>query len=103
MTKPADNLSPGTSCTTARTSAVLTRGPVVRPNLAGTAYEFRDVGLPVGCSVPDSIRLAVSTEDVRLLLLAGPDGGHLPGRGVCAEVPALTAGSVRISAVHERD
>jgi type IV secretion system protein VirD4 len=54
--------------------AVIKRGPVVRPSLAGRAVELTDVGLPLGCSVPDKVRVAVSTED-SVVVIAAPRQG----------------------------
>ena len=54
--------------------AVIKRGPVVRPSLAGRAVELTDVGLPLGCSVPDKVRLAVPTED-SVVVIAAPRQG----------------------------
>ncbi|MBR7827557.1 TraM recognition domain-containing protein [Actinospica sp. MGRD01-02] len=42
--------------------AVLARGTVVRPSLSKGAFNLRDVGVPLGPSVPDGVRLAVSAE-----------------------------------------
>src|SRR5579871_4472587 len=54
--------------------AVLARGPVVRPSLDAARYSLADVGLTLGRSVPDRIRLAVSTED-SVLVIAAPRQG----------------------------
>ena len=54
--------------------AVVKRGPVVRPSLASRAIELTDVGLPLGSSVPDKVRLAVSTED-SVVVIAAPRQG----------------------------
>jgi hypothetical protein len=43
-------------------TAVIKRGPVVRPSLSTSPFALTDVGLPLGRSVPDKVRLAVSTE-----------------------------------------
>ena len=55
-------------------SSVIKRGPVVRPSLSNTSFELADVGLPLGCSVPDKLRLAVSTED-SVVVIAAPRQG----------------------------
>jgi type IV secretory pathway TraG/TraD family ATPase VirD4 len=54
--------------------AVLERGPVVRPSLSKSPFGLTDVGLPLGCSVPDKVRLAVSTED-SVVVIAAPRQG----------------------------
>jgi type IV secretory pathway TraG/TraD family ATPase VirD4 len=54
--------------------AVIARGPVVRPSLASRAVELTDVGLPLGYSVPDKVRVAVSTED-SVVVIAAPRQG----------------------------
>jgi type IV secretion system protein VirD4 len=54
--------------------AIIKRGPVVRPSLANRAIELTDVGLPLGPSIPDKVRLAVSTED-SVLVIAAPRQG----------------------------
>ena len=54
--------------------SVIARGPVVRPSLARRAVELTDVGLPLGCSIPDKVRLAVSTED-SVVVIAAPRQG----------------------------
>jgi len=55
-------------------AAVIARGSVVRPSLSSRAVELTDVGLPLGCSVPDRVRLAVSTED-SVVVIAAPRQG----------------------------
>lgn len=55
-------------------SAVIARGAVVRPSLAQSPFKLCDVGLPLGCSVPDTVRLAVSTED-SVVVIAAPRQG----------------------------
>ena len=55
-------------------AAVLARGPVVRPSLSNSPFGLTDVGLPLGCSVPDKVRLAVSTED-SVVVIAAPRQG----------------------------
>lgn len=55
-------------------SAVLRRGPVVRPSVRDSSFGLTDVGLPLGCSIPDKLRLAVSTED-SVLVIAAPRQG----------------------------
>lgn len=55
-------------------SAVLRRGTVVRPSLRKSTFGLADVGLPLGCSIPDKARLAVSTED-SVLVIAAPRQG----------------------------
>lgn len=54
--------------------AVLTRGCIVRPSLANTAYTLTDVGLPLGHSVPGRVSVAVSTED-SVIVIAAPRQG----------------------------
>jgi len=55
-------------------SAVVKRGPVVRPSLAKTSFGLSDVGLPLGRSIPDKVKLAVSTED-SVVVIAAPRQG----------------------------
>jgi type IV secretion system protein VirD4 len=55
-------------------SAVLKRGPVVRPSLSKSPFGLTEVGLPLGRSVPDKMRLAVSTED-SVVVIAAPRQG----------------------------
>jgi type IV secretory pathway TraG/TraD family ATPase VirD4 len=55
-------------------SAVLARGPVVRPSLANFPIALTDVGTRLGRSVPARVRLAVSTED-SVLVIAAPRQG----------------------------
>ncbi|MBS2546914.1 type IV secretory system conjugative DNA transfer family protein [Catenulispora sp. NL8] len=55
-------------------SAVIKRGPVVRPSLKKTPFGLTDVGLPLGDSVPDKLKLAVSTED-SVVVIAAPRQG----------------------------
>jgi type IV secretory pathway TraG/TraD family ATPase VirD4 len=55
-------------------SAVVKRGPVVRPSLVKSPLELTDVGLPLGRSIPDKVRLAVSTED-SVVVIAAPRQG----------------------------
>ena len=55
-------------------AAVIKRGPVVRPSLSKSPFALTDVGLPLGCSVPDKVRLAVSTED-SVVVIAAPRQG----------------------------
>lgn len=55
-------------------SAVLARGSVVRPSLADSRFTLTDVGLPLGYSIPDKVRLAVSTED-SVVVIAAPRQG----------------------------
>jgi type IV secretion system protein VirD4 len=55
-------------------SAVIKRGPVVRPSLAKTSFGLADVGLPLGRSIPDKVKLAVSTED-SVVVIAAPRQG----------------------------
>lgn len=55
-------------------TAVIKRGPVVRPTLSKSPFRLTDVGLPLGCSVPDKMRLAVSTED-SVVVIAAPRQG----------------------------
>ena len=54
--------------------AVLARGPVVRPSLSKSPFALTDVGLPLGSSSPDKIRLAISTEDSAIVLAAPRQG-----------------------------
>jgi type IV secretion system protein VirD4 len=54
--------------------AVLARGPVVRPSLANSPFGLTDVGLPLGASTPEKIRLAISTEDSAIVLAAPRQG-----------------------------
>lgn len=54
--------------------AVLDRGRTVRPSLAGRRFTVADVGVRLGQSVPDRMRLAVSTED-SVLVFAAPRQG----------------------------
>jgi type IV secretory pathway TraG/TraD family ATPase VirD4 len=54
--------------------AVIARGPVVRPSPAASRFELADVGLPLGTSTPDKVRLAVSIED-SILVIAAPRQG----------------------------
>jgi type IV secretion system protein VirD4 len=55
-------------------AAVLARGPVVRPSLSKSPFGLTDVGLPLGPSIPDKVRLAVSTED-SVVVIAAPRQG----------------------------
>ncbi|MEY9911840.1 type IV secretion system protein VirD4 [Catenulispora sp. MAP12-49] len=55
-------------------SAVMRRGPVVRPSLKEASFGLADVGLPLGRSVPDKVKLAVSTED-SVVVIAAPRQG----------------------------
>lgn len=54
--------------------AVIKRGPVVRPSLSASPFGLTDVGLPLGRSIPDKVRLAVSTED-SVVVIAAPRQG----------------------------
>jgi hypothetical protein len=54
--------------------AVIKRGPVVRPSLSKLPFSLTDVGLPLGCSIPEKVRLAVSTED-SVVVVAAPRQG----------------------------
>jgi type IV secretion system protein VirD4 len=54
--------------------AVVARGPIVRPSLATSPFGLTDVGLPLGCSMPEKVRLAVSTED-SVVVIAAPRQG----------------------------
>jgi type IV secretion system protein VirD4 len=55
--------------------AVIARGPVIRPSLAGQKdIKVTDVGVRVGRSVPARTRLAISAED-SVLLVAAPRQG----------------------------
>lgn len=56
------------------TAAVLARGPIVRPSLAGGRFTVTDVGVELGRATPGGTRLAVSGED-SVLLLAAPRQG----------------------------
>jgi type IV secretion system protein VirD4 len=55
-------------------AAVIKRGPVVRPSLANSSFSLADVGVPLGRSMPDNIRLAVSAED-SLFVISAPRQG----------------------------
>jgi type IV secretory pathway TraG/TraD family ATPase VirD4 len=55
-------------------TAVLARGPIVRPSVARHGYSLIDVGLPLGRSIPDGLPLAVSLED-SVLVIAAPRQG----------------------------
>ena len=55
-------------------TAVIKRGPVVRPSLSTSPVALTDVGLPLGCSIPDKLPLAVSTED-SVVVIAAPRQG----------------------------
>ncbi len=55
-------------------SAVLARAGVVRPSLAGRRHSLEDVGVRLGRSIPDRMRLAVSAED-SVLVFAAPRQG----------------------------
>ncbi|HTJ66704.1 MAG TPA: TraM recognition domain-containing protein [Actinospica sp.] len=54
--------------------AVLARGPIVRPSLATFPFGLTDVGLRLGRSIPDKVRLAASTED-SVVVIAAPRQG----------------------------
>ncbi len=54
--------------------AVISRGPVIRPSLAGTKITLPDVGAELGRAVPTGLPLAVSAED-SVLVLAAPRQG----------------------------
>jgi len=54
--------------------AVIARGKVVRPSLAGTKPAIEDVGVRLGRAIPSGIPLACSAED-SVLLLAAPRQG----------------------------
>lgn len=56
------------------TSAVLSRGPVVRPSLTGARPTLRQVGVSLGRSIPDNLELAVCAED-SVLVFAAPRQG----------------------------
>jgi type IV secretory pathway TraG/TraD family ATPase VirD4 len=56
------------------TAAVLARGPIVRPSLAGRRFTVTDVGVELGRATPGGMPLAVSGED-SVLLLAAPRQG----------------------------
>ncbi|MEZ0109298.1 type IV secretion system protein VirD4 [Catenulispora sp. EB89] len=55
-------------------SAVTKRGPVVRPSLRKAPFGLTDVGLPLGHSIPEKVKLAVSTED-SVVVIAAPRQG----------------------------
>lgn len=55
-------------------TAVIKRGPVVRPSVSNSPFGLTDVGLPLGRSIPDKVRLAVSTED-SVVVIAAPRQG----------------------------
>ena len=54
--------------------AVLARGSVVRPSLAGTKYPVEEAGVRLGRAIPSRLPLACSAED-SVLLLAAPRQG----------------------------
>lgn len=54
--------------------AVIARGTVVRPSLAGTRFTVEEAGVRLGRAVPSGIPLACSAED-SVLLLAAPRQG----------------------------
>ncbi|MET8139873.1 TraM recognition domain-containing protein [Sphaerisporangium sp. NPDC005288] len=54
--------------------AVLARGPVVRPSVAGTDFTVEDVGVRLGRSSSDGIPLAISSESSVLLMSAPRQG-----------------------------
>jgi type IV secretion system protein VirD4 len=54
--------------------AVVARGKVVRPSLAGTKITVEDVGVRLGRAVPSRMALACSAEDSALLLAAPRQG-----------------------------
>ncbi len=55
-------------------AAVLRRGPVVRPSLAGQRCAVTDVGVRIGRAVPARVPLAVSAEDSALVVAAPRQG-----------------------------
>jgi type IV secretion system protein VirD4 len=54
--------------------AVIARGPVIRPSLAGTQVTVEDVGIRLGRAIPSRIPLACSGEDSVLVLSAPRQG-----------------------------
>ena len=66
--------SPAQLRATLSEKAVIARGPVIRPSLAGRTITVAAVGVRLGRSVPGSLRLAASAED-SVLNIAAPRQG----------------------------
>lgn len=55
-------------------AAVVRRGPVIRPSLAGRRIAVADVGVRIGRAMPAGVPLAVSAEDSALVVAAPRQG-----------------------------
>jgi type IV secretion system protein VirD4 len=92
-------------------TAVLSRGPIVRPSLGAADFTLTDVGLPLGRSCPEKIRLAVSTED-SVVVIAAPRQGkssqvvipwlhRWPGPALCTSMrPDVLLATATLRAKH---